>query len=525
MSVDLSTGHHDASAVDRLAPSAGVHINDSHLRAPQKEAYAAAREHFSRTQEPAIIQMPVGCGKSGLAGLLALGLSDTRTLIVTPNTTIRRGIAEELDPGSPSSFWAKTGVLGDETLSPRITVIDGPRVTMDDCAASDVVIANIQQLTSSSKMWIYGFTQDFFDLVIFDEGHHSAADSWQLIATAFPSSRFISLTATPFRTDGKDLLGDVIYEYSFSRAMVHGYIKQISSASAQPSQITFTDFLGTRTYSLGQVLVLREEAWFRRGIAMSHESSRHIAAKAAEKLRELREATGLGHQIIASAMSIVHACEVREVFRGLALRAEVIHSGLSFDAREAVLSDLRDGEIDVIVQVGMLGEGFDHPPLSVAAIFRPYRSLSPYIQFVGRVMRSLNRRNPYGPANHAYVVSHAGLNNEAQWDDFGHLDADDQGLVRDLIHGKGYDPRQECEPDGSGVVDGEVYGPIAGDESLSHFVTETFLDPTDDAVIEEMLDADLPGGFTYRGLGVTADQLRRKLVLHRRRYEQPAAGE
>lgn len=377
MSVDLNTGRPDASAVGLHAPGAGVRIGGSSLRAPQKEAYAAAREHFSRTQEPAIIQMPVGCGKSGLAGLLALGLSDTRTLIVTPNTTIRCGIAEELDHGSASSFWAKTGVSGDGTASPRITVIDGPWVSMDDCAASDVVVANIQQLTNSSKQWIYGFTQDFVDLVIFNEGHHSAADSWQLVAAAFPSARSISLTETPFRTDGKDLLGDVIHEYSFSRAIVHGDIKQISSASAQPAEITFTDFLGTRTYSLDQVLVLREEAWIRRGIALSHESSRHIAAKAAEKRRELREATGLGHQIIASAMSIVHACEVREVFLGPALRAEVIHSGLSPDARETVLSSLRCGEIDVIVQVGMLGEGFDHPPLSVAAIFGPYRSLSP----------------------------------------------------------------------------------------------------------------------------------------------------
>ena len=30
----------------------------------------------------------------------------------------------------------------------------------------------------------------------------------------------------------------------------------------------------------------------------------------------------------------------------------------------------------------MLGEGFDHPKLSVAAIFRPFRTLAPYIQFV-----------------------------------------------------------------------------------------------------------------------------------------------
>jgi DNA repair protein RadD len=104
MSADLSICPRDASAVGRCAPGTGVRIGHSRLRAPQREVYAVAREHFSRTAEPAIIQMLVGCGKSGLAGLLALGLSGTRTPIVTPNTTIRRGIAEEIDPCSLSSF-------------------------------------------------------------------------------------------------------------------------------------------------------------------------------------------------------------------------------------------------------------------------------------------------------------------------------------------------------------------------------------------------------------------------------------
>ena len=66
------------------------------------------------------------------------------------------------------------------------------------------------------------------------------------------------------------------------------------------------------------------------------------------------------------------------------------------DQQARLLRDLREGLLDVIVQVQMLGEGFDHPPLSVAAIFRPYRSLSPYIQFVGRVMR-VNRQQAARP--------------------------------------------------------------------------------------------------------------------------------
>ena len=47
----------------------------------------------------------------------------------------------------------------------------------------------------------------------------------------------------------------------------------------------------------------------------------------------------------------------------------------------------------------MLGEGFDHPKLSVAAIFRPFRTLAPYIQFVGRIMRVVVQNDPTHPDN------------------------------------------------------------------------------------------------------------------------------
>ncbi|CQD25106.1 hypothetical protein BN970_06904 [Mycolicibacterium conceptionense] len=77
----------------------------------------------------------------------------------------------------------------------------------------------------------------------------------------------------------------------------------------------------------------------------------------------------------------------------------------------------------------MLGEGFDHPRLSVAAIFRPFRSLAPYIQFVGRVMRVVQEAAPEHPDNQGHIVSHVGLNNDARWSEFRELDLDDQALV------------------------------------------------------------------------------------------------
>lgn len=491
------------------------------LREPQKEAFEAAVEHFAQQGTPAIVQLPVGCGKTGVAAILPFGLSHKRTLIIAPNTTIREGLYADLNISNASCFWKKAGVLDAFTSGPFTALVDGPKANMDDCVNSHIVVANIQQLAGSADRWLSQFPSDFFDLVIIDEGHHVAAESWQRVVRAFPQARFVSLTATPFRADNKDLLGELIYRYPFARAMLNGYIKHIVSASAHPAEITFTARGETDTYTLDQILQLKEEAWFRRGVALSNECNRHIAEKAVEKLQALRAATGFPHQIAASAMSIDHADQVRAIFQEMGLQAEAIHSNLPDDRKTAVLAKLRNNQIDVIVQVAMLGEGFDHPPLSVAAIFRPYRSLSPYIQFVGRVMRTVDLNDPNSPNNQGFVVSHVGLNNEEQWDEFRDLDAQDQQIVRGWARGEG----GSDGGNGNGHAEQTAQrfdSPVAQDERLSHFLNRPFLDPSNDRVIEEMLDMPGPGGFTYRALGITAEVLRAQLAHRKEHEEEPA---
>ena len=464
----------------------------------------------------------MGCGKTGVAAILPFGLSHTRTLVVAPNTTIRQGLYADLNISNASCFWKKAGILDSFTSGPFAALVDGPKANIDDCVNSHIVVANIQQLASGADRWLSQFPHDFFDLIIIDEGHHVAAESWQKVVRAFPQARFVSLTATPFRADNRDLLGELIYRYPFARAMLNGYIKHIVSASAHPAEITFNARGESDTYTLEEILELKEEAWFRRGVALSDDCNRHIAEKAAEKLQSLRAATGFPHQIAASAMSIDHADQVRAIFQEMGLQAETIHSNLAEDRKVAVLAKLRNNQIDAIVQVAMLGEGFDHPPLSVAAIFRPYRSLSPYIQFVGRVMRTIDLNDPNSPNNQGFVVSHVGLNNEEKWDEFRDLDTQDQQIVRGWARGEESDSSGQRQGQNSEQFAHRFDDPVAQDERLSHFLNRSFLDPNDDRVIEEMLDAKGTGGFSFRELGITADALRAQLAHRREHEEKPA---
>ncbi|MBI5738861.1 MAG: DEAD/DEAH box helicase family protein [Mycolicibacterium neoaurum] len=520
--LEYGTADTAKDAVAGFFSEAKARIGDNlQLREPQREAFDATVEHFEGGGGPAIIQLPVGCGKTGVAAILPFGLSNGRTLIIAPNTTIREGLYADLNISNASCFWKRTGVLSNFSAGPFTALVDGPKANIDDCINSHIVVANIQQLASRADRWLSQFPSDFFDLVVIDEGHHVAAESWQKVVRAFPNAKFVSLTATPFRTDNKDLLGELVYRYPFARAMLNGYIKHVTSASAHPEEITFTARGESDTYTLEQITELKEEAWFRRGVALSDECNRHIAEKALEKLQLLRSATGFPHQIAASAMSIDHADQVRAIFEEMGLQAATIHSGMPDDRKDAVFAKLRNNQLDCIVHVAMLGEGFDHPPLSVAAIFRPYRSLSPYIQFVGRVMRTVEPNDPSNPNNQGFVVSHVGLNNEEQWDDFRELDTEDQQLVKGWTRGEASNGRSRSD-------DGEQLSyrfddPVAEDEKLSHFLNRPFLDSSDDRVIEEMLDIKGPGGFTYRELGITAEQLRALQADRVEHNEAPAA--
>lgn len=191
------------------ASIADIETNDR-LREPQRDAHRAVRTHFESSNAPAIIQIPVGCGKTGIIATLPFGISAGRVLVIAPNTTIRKGIAESLDVGSPKFFLGRMKVLSSFSDGPFAAVLDGPQANIHDCTESQYVVTNIQQLASSADRWLPQFPPNFFDMILVDEGHHNVADSWRKVFDRFPDAKVVSLTATPFRSDGQRVTGDVV---------------------------------------------------------------------------------------------------------------------------------------------------------------------------------------------------------------------------------------------------------------------------------------------------------------------------
>ncbi len=455
------------------------------LRDPQREGYLRTYEFFRAGKNKAILQIPVGCGKTGLASLLPLGLAQGRVLVIAPNLTIKQGLYEAMDvTNRQKCFWRKAAVLtADQMISgPLATTLDTGNITV--ATRSHVVITNVQQLATDLDKWLNQFPDNFFDMIIVDEAHHSAAASWQRVIERFNQAKVILLTATPFRSDRQELDGELVYRYPFRNATLKGYIKRLKSTYVAPSTIElgFADERG-RAYTLDEVMKLKEEEWFSRGVALASLCNRHIVDTSLERLEQLRQ-TGTQHQLIAVACSINHARQISSLYRERGFTAEVIHSKQREDEQAAILAALRNGTLDCIIQVQMLGEGFDHPKLSVAAIFRPFRSLGPYLQFVGRIMRVVVQNSPGHPDNLGHIVTHLGMNLDARFQEFKDFENDDKAFWDKVIGGDEPEPPQPVLDGTTRLRAGELV--VVHDEIVDALWEEDFTSHEDQQIVDDL---------------------------------------
>lgn len=468
-----------------LKADARIDGNDA-LREPQQEAYSHVQEFFADGKNNALIQVPVGCGKTGLVSILPFGLAAGRVLVIAPNIQIKKELFDAMDvTNRRKCFWRKTGVLTDNqmALGPIACTLDSGNFSTAE--KSHIVITNVQQLATNTQKWLDQFDPQFFAMIVVDEAHHSAAESWRKVIARFKNAKIVLLTATPFRSDRQELEGDLVYRYSFRSATLRGYIKRLRASYVAPAQVdlAFTDKSGM-TYSLEEVLRLKEEIWFSRSIALSPVCNMHIVDSSLAKLEELRQ-TGTQHQLVAVACHIDHAKDIRSLYRKRGFTAEVLHSKMSPEAQVEVLAQLRNGTLDCIVQVQMLGEGFDHPKLSVAAIFRPFRSLAPYIQFVGRIMRVVVQNDPTHPDNMGHIVTHLGMNLDARLKEFKEFERDDQAFWDRVISGEEPEVPSDVQA-GNTRLRATDAGPVVRGEIVDSLWEEDFTSPEEQQVLDDL---------------------------------------
>jgi superfamily II DNA or RNA helicase len=409
------------------------------VRIPQQEAYAAlagfAGETVPRGREVGIV-LPVGCGKSGCIALAPFAFGARRALVIAPGLTIAQQLHKDFDPSNPAAFYIKCAVLAGAPY-PEPAEIRGAATNRSDLDDAEVVITNIHQLQGAENRWLQDLPTDYFDLILFDEGHHSVAATWNTLKERFPAAKIVNFSATPLRADGELMAGRILYSYPVFRAIQQGYVKRLKAVVLNPSTLRYVRREDSQEIevTLDEVRRLGEEdSGFRRSVVTSTETLSTIVDASIRELQRLRAASSDQRlKIIAAALNFEHCGQVVQAYRARGLRADFVHSREDTAANKKVFERLESHELDVIVQVTKLGEGFDHPHLAVAAVFKIFANLSPFVQFVGRIMRVIKQNAPDDPLNRGVVVFHAGSNIASRWEDFQHYSEADREYFDQLL--------------------------------------------------------------------------------------------
>lgn len=239
----------------------------------------------------------------------------------------------------------------------------------------NTVFAMVQTLSRENRL----ATMPPLAAIVVDETHHIVAESYQRIVNHAremnPDLWLYGVTATTARTDGKR------YDGIFNNVADQVTIAElIASGHLVPPRTFVLDAAGT-TADLQNVDM--------RGAEYDMEQVNEILNKRVvhnEVIRHWKEKAGSRCTIVFCS-NIEHAEDTTAAFVDAGVNAVVLHGKLSKKARRDIVESFERGEIQVLVNVNVLTEGFDHQPVSCIILLRPSSAKGPFIQMIGRGLR------------------------------------------------------------------------------------------------------------------------------------------
>lgn len=210
------------------------------------------------------------------------------------------------------------------------------------------------------------------DIVFWDECHHIASSTWATIADRYKSAVHIGLTATPCRLDGKPLntAFDCMCEVINTKQLINaGYLSQFLYYA--PSVIN-TD----------ELTMSSNGDYTKESLANASFSAKIVGDNIAQYSK-----LAYGKRNIVFAINRMHGQDITRRYNEAGIKAEFLDGETNKSKRQKVLEQFSDGEVKVLVNCELFGEGFDLPAVEVVSLLRPTASTSLYLQQVGRGLR------------------------------------------------------------------------------------------------------------------------------------------
>lgn len=240
------------------------------------------------------------------------------------------------------------------------------------------------------------------DLFIIDECHRATAASYKKILEFYPEVKLLGLTATPCRTDGRGL-GELFEE-----------MVQVSS----PAELTEMGFLVPARVFTTPLVPDFSKVKKKRG-----ELDQGEVEKIVDKPRLIGDIyahwkkLASDRQTVIFAASRTHAMKITNEFKAHGERCEYLDGETKEIVREAVLGRLQRRELQIVVNVGILTEGWDNPDISCVVLARPTESLALYLQMAGRALRPAPGKRDCLILDHGgNTMRHGFVTDDREWD-------------------------------------------------------------------------------------------------------------
>lgn len=308
----------------------------------QLEAWNALYSARRNGQDKALVQLATGLGKTLVAAV-----------------DVSRYIDEE-NPLARVLFVSHVTDISDQAKQTFEFV--------DKAVAGDCIFTTFQ--------WLYAnpdtYAADWFDYVVYDEAHHSEADSFKQVRDYFKPRFALALTATPERADGRDItdyFGSSLYSKPLAEGIAEGWLSPVDY------HLVLDDTLKKAikgNFEVGSLSELR--ALFK--LRIRDESI-------ANEVKQRQEAIGLADaQTIVFCNSIENAQHIAGILGGKAYYAD-----LHPIERAQTLKEFRDGSLKTICTIDMFNEGIDIPNARLIVFLRSTSSRTIFEQQLGRGLR------------------------------------------------------------------------------------------------------------------------------------------
>lgn len=322
------------------------------LRPYQQKAVASALQRLEHDRSTLLV-MPTGTGKTQCFGEL-ISQWPGRVLVLAHRTELVRQARDRIS--QMTGEWVDVEQRDQTAYNARIVV------------GSMATVAQTRRLERLGR--------EAFTLVVIDEAHRGACNSYRKILSWFEDAKVLGVTATPDRGDGKalgDVFESVAYKMDILEAIDDGWLVPVE---AQRIFLDDIDVSGVKTSGGDLQIGQLDEAMVKATAGVARETCAIVGPD-----------DGQGVVFFPGVESGMLATEWLNKERPDSARFVCGQTDVS--ERDQMFRDYASGHFQFLVNVMVATEGWDCPPAKWCVMARPTKSRALYTQCVGRVTRPL----------------------------------------------------------------------------------------------------------------------------------------